>query len=63
VSLWGAIAGVLVILLGLSIGLNFPVAAMLVGPVAVLSAASATGTVALARKANDRELLSDGDGR
>jgi len=61
VGVWGAIAGALLMLLGVSIGLRLPVAAVLLGPVTLLSAASATGSLALARKANDRQLVSAAD--
>ena len=61
VGVWGAIAGALMILVGISIGLQLPVALMLLAPVTLLSAASATGSLALARRASDRQLLGVGD--
>ena len=61
VGLWGAIAGALMILVGVSIGLQLPVALMLLAPVTLLSAASATGSLALARRASDRQLLGIGN--
>ena len=61
VGVWGAVAGALMMLVGIAIGLQLPVAAALLGPVTLLSAASATGSLALARMANDRQLLGAGD--
>src|SRR5688572_24667225 len=61
VGVWGAIAGALMILVGISIGLQLPVALMLLAPVTLLSAASATGSLALARRASDRQLLGSSD--
>ena len=53
----GGIAGALLVLLGVALGLNLWPAVVLLGPVSLLSAASATGSVALARMASDRDLL------
>jgi len=66
VGAWGALAGLLLGLLPLSLlaeGAQYGVwllAAAVVGPITLLSAGSAAGTLALARMGEDRELLDAG---
>jgi hypothetical protein len=62
VGVWGAVAGALLVLAGLSIGLRPAIAAMLLAPVTMLSAASAMGSLVIARMASDRQLLGAGRG-
>ena len=57
VGAWGAVSGALLVLTGVALGLNLWPAIALLGPVTLLSAASATGSLALARKAGDLQLL------
>ncbi len=57
VGLWGAIAGALLVGAGLVIGLQPAYAAFVVGPVTLLSAGSAAGSLALARRASEWQLI------
>ncbi len=60
----GAVLGTLFLAAGIFPGIPLLVrAAVVLGPLTVLSAASATGTLALARLAVDRGLLDAGDSR
>ena len=62
VGVWGAVAGALIVLGGILIGLQPAFAALVIGPVTVMSAVSATGSLALARMANNRQLPGTGEG-
>ena len=61
VGVLGGVAGALLVLAGVSIGLKPAFAALVLGPVAFMSAVSATSSLALARVATNRQLLSAGD--
>ena len=61
VGVLGGVAGVLLVLAGVMIGLKPAFAALVLGPVAFMSAVSATGSLALARVATNRQLLGAGD--
>ena len=61
VGLWGAVAGTLLVGAGLAIGLQPSIAALVLGPVALLSAGSATGSLALARRASEWQLVGAGE--
>jgi hypothetical protein len=56
VGLWGAIAGLLLVLSGGLIGMSASVMLTLVGPIVTLSAASAAASLAVARFATKRQL-------
>lgn len=61
VGMWGAIAGALLVGAGMVIGLQPAFAALVLAPVTLLSAGSATGSLALARRASEWQLLGAGD--
>lgn len=64
---WGAVGGVLLGAIGLANGLGGPItnvllrAAVVLTPLAILGATSAAGTLAIARKGEDRALQRAGD--
>jgi hypothetical protein len=55
---WGAVAGALLAVPAIA---AFGLGAGIIGPLTILGAASASGTLALARRADDRGLLGAGD--
>lgn len=56
---WGAVAGALLSVPAIA---AFGLGAGIIAPLTILGAASASGTLALARRANDRRLIDAGEG-